>query len=976
MDELTGSGGVSEQIEFEPVLKTDLIESQLDQIRSKIENNFASTNFDQFGGISNKLRDFGTSIQNMGDDLLRSSQSVINSFMTAPETISREFNNVQTNIPTGLDFFASTGAGYNYASPYYRSQYVAEGNKEFGDKVGDFAADNAGTGFGLAVGSMVGNPLIGLAAGFAFDYTVGAGIEKNRAMERLSDNIFNISKYQSGTNISKDMASEITDDIYGRTESFDGLARDLSIEEMTSNISTFSQAGGFKNVRSTDEFRTTINSIIEDTRDISKTLGMFQDEVVTLMAELKNKGITNVSSAKDFLLDLKGRADSVGANTNDLINQGMQAAQMSQGNSFGAINAFNFGVDAFVETQRLYGSNNDLYGSSIFNQGGVGQATQNLMSNLMSANSQTAMSQYYNMMMGNSPTGSGMDLMNSGVDFFNQYGTQGLLAAAGRESEMLGKMDVTTQAQIATQRAIEMANLYRQTGPDGKVNVDVAAAFLMQSTPGLTRDAANTMIGVGTQGGQVEQLMSGQASQLVNSMQSDDPSIWGKMSAGAEYVWEGIKSPFIQTGMTVDAAGNAIGDVVTDITDYISGVGRVRNKNVTNNDIDNVTSGVRRDIDERIYSNKVVKSDLKSIQNAANELGGLDLNVLYRGGIGPGERLKATDSELIALGNGFNFKDSDIKDILNYSVDGQNSVQNIMSGVRKFAKSNGIDNPSDSLITLAIGQDTRLNRAIQQTDELKKYNSLQEDLDNSLGDAYNEIKANDLKNLRDSISIFGDGFSTIKESLKEAGIDVNESGAKEVYKNIYNYLNKKDTIFTNKTFNEIVRNTLLISGNKATPEDIDSFNKTFNKNTGNSFSRVTTAGMRDSITEQLVEEAGLDPNDIDSFRTILAGDAVFNKISKGGDFTFDKESAIRAINSIHKNPNGIAEGIAGDERSERMARNINLTSLFKSAGLTSDDLKTVSNVDVLQMEVLAKQADSFVKGSDGKWSILTTQTKP
>ena len=67
----------------------------------------------------------------------------------------------------------------------------------------------------------------------------------------------------------------------------------------------------------------------------------------------------------------------------DLISNGLQATEMLKTAGFSPENAFNFGVDAYIEAQRLANSTDPYYKNAIYSVGGVGGAYQSLIKNLL-----------------------------------------------------------------------------------------------------------------------------------------------------------------------------------------------------------------------------------------------------------------------------------------------------------------------------------------------------------------------------------------------------------------------------------------------------------------------------------------------------------------------------------------------------------------------------------------------------------------
>lgn len=996
---LPGDDNVKESIEFEPVLRTDIIESQLDSLRSRIENAFGMANFDPVAGLQTSLNGPINSIQNGGERLLQSSQNVINSFMAAPETVSREFGMTSSGIgntahnidqmSANVGSFGSLfGAGYDWRSPVQRSDYVAESNKRAGRAVGDFVADNIGTGIGLAVGW--GNPIIGLGVGKAFDITIGAGIERERAIRGLAHNFRDIAN-ESRTGISKDTSKDLARMIYDKAESFEGYATDLTVKELKENIGTFANAGGFRNVRSPQEFKETVEAVINNTRDISKTLGMFQDEVLNLMAELKNKGIATVSESKELLLGLQGQATASGVNTNDLIQQGFAASEMFKGTRFGQKNAFNYGIDVYSQMERMYRNNDDIYGGAIIRQGGPAGAARNMMGILARFGQQDAMSQYYyEQSTGQNYTGGVEQQLYGGPEFFAQNGINGLLSAKGRENEIAGNTPAQRQAQNLVSGTIgylDMLGIGRNQ--NGTLNPDALAGFMIGRNGIRTRDQAELSIGYALQNNNLQQLDEQQSGEALNSLRTSHPSFFGAVSAGAKSFWDWFKQPTLDIGRYITAGTNILSHGVTDMLDAASGNIRFRSSDISDSEINLIKSGDYEKYMSDIYNDENVIKANKAVKEAGDKLGGFNPNVLNRHSSDISDKTRRYMAEYVYK-SGTDWQEK-LKTIADESGGDINKLQ---KGLRKYLEANGSSPTQNQVDDVLANEIYFLRPEVLKSPEVKdfedKIKNRNEIMSQATDKHYEETKKQLIKNITNTKSAYINLFKKYNMSDEAAEYNYNmylEGVNKDLsQRGIEEYMNDKENQWdlTHLDLNSAINGP---SGNEPLPKNklheiINHFNMTEGTLGTNHYSGVLIKRIKDYLIRRKISpdiKKGSKTYEalVGNMSTLIP--AIINKLPSG-DVNIDESAIGEAMSKLsegltYDNSNKYINAFNSDKIASELQIKTGLTNKvtegWKNAGL---DISKFDIVKQQQMQHYSNFSKVFI-GNDNK-KALRVDTNP
>lgn len=260
--------------------------------------------------------------------------------------------------------------------------------------------------------------------------------------EDLAGGLQEIAAQQFGV-ISNEEARSMAQNVLDFVNSYQGYAQEYSIEEVSSNILQFANEGGFASTTNAKEMQNWITTLTEEMRQIARNLGVFQEEAVSIVAELAQKSMVTSETIRDLTEQVKYYGGILQRDPVELL-QGaaITAEQFRQTGMFQTPEtAMQIYFDASVEAQRLIKSNDPFVQSSVYRMGGVQGVTQGLISMYGS---------YQNSMLGDYTTmfqsvgGSGSNINNviagigqnfSNLDDYTWY------LGRGRE-QTLAKQDV------------------------------------------------------------------------------------------------------------------------------------------------------------------------------------------------------------------------------------------------------------------------------------------------------------------------------------------------------------------------------------------------------------------------------------------------------------------------------------------------------------------------------------------------------
>lgn len=234
---------------------------------------------------------------------------------------------------------AATGFGYDPRMSLTRGDYERYARNNFTDRIVPGlvgAAEISGTVLGAA--GLVA-PMFGYAAAGA---TMGAiatplaiapllaqdAVATSNMRSFIRDSSFRFLSGRFSDQQAGDLALYASQ--LGRTEAT--MGQRMSLTDVQETLRAYTQAGGFDFVRSADEFKTAMQSIISTVSQGAQTLRMSREDYAAFHAQLTRMGV--VSGTQDALAiqkSIAAQAIGAGYNPQELIQFGQQTAEMVRG---------------------------------------------------------------------------------------------------------------------------------------------------------------------------------------------------------------------------------------------------------------------------------------------------------------------------------------------------------------------------------------------------------------------------------------------------------------------------------------------------------------------------------------------------------------------------------------------------------------------------------------------------------------------
>ena len=291
----------------------------------------------------------------------------------------------------GRGFFRSIGGamgfGYDPMSTMSPGAYMRASEQTAMGGAGGFLMDNkfsiGGTAIGAAVGSVI--PGVGTAIGATVGGLIGTGVDMAedliladvRQVNQMSLGLRSMAAEQ-GFSISRTQSESMSRAMLDQTRSIQGIMEGRSLEEMQGNLAVFAEAGGFSQTSGAQEFETKVQQVLENTRQVAHSLGVFQDEAVRIMAELESKGIAGPGQMPGLAGQMGVLGGLSGMSAVDMIGFGVQSSEMFTGTGIRADDAFNIAIQSRVSAANLsYGD--DFQREAVRQAGGANAAGMTIM---------------------------------------------------------------------------------------------------------------------------------------------------------------------------------------------------------------------------------------------------------------------------------------------------------------------------------------------------------------------------------------------------------------------------------------------------------------------------------------------------------------------------------------------------------------------------------------------------------------------
>ncbi len=289
----------------------------------------------------------------------------------------------------GEKVLASLGFGGDIAGPIAPSKYQKYGENILKEEIRDIFQNPGETlneltstplGMALSIGALFtpAAPYVIATELAAMGDELLSGAYNQR--EDLAEGIQEIALQQFGK-ISKEESRGMAQDVVDYVNSFEGYTKDYDIDEVSQNILQFANMGGFSKVGGADELKEKLSAVVEDTRQIARNLGIFQEEAINIMAELEQKSMVNVESMREMSDKMRFYGSMLKQSPTELLGGAVQSAeQFRQAGMYTAPEvAMQNYIDANLETQQLINSTDPYIQSSIYRMGGAAGTTQSLL---------------------------------------------------------------------------------------------------------------------------------------------------------------------------------------------------------------------------------------------------------------------------------------------------------------------------------------------------------------------------------------------------------------------------------------------------------------------------------------------------------------------------------------------------------------------------------------------------------------------
>jgi hypothetical protein len=546
-----------------PQLGTPGIEGQFG---GTFDQNFWKQAQEQVAGVYQNL--------SAGLDRVRQDISMISSRTTTAmqgfQPTPTPYNPYQELLPDtfGEQILSQLGFGGDPSGPIAPSVYQKYGQARLGESIRDILQNP-----GETYNELTSTPL-GMAANIAgYFIAPGAMLATDLAMlgdeflsgaynkrEDLAGGIGEIARQQFG-GITKESARGIAQNVIDYVGSYEGYARGYDLDEVSQNILQFGNMGGFANVRNPEQLQEKITSVVEDTRQIARNLGVFQEEAINIMAELEQKSMVSAESMRDMSERMRFYGGVLKQAPTELLSETAGMMETFRQGPMERETVAQSYIDARVEAQRLIQSTDPYVQESLYRLGGPAGATQSLMG-LYGKNQGGAFGNLMTMGQFFGGTGIGGDL-GAGINAIGQgmqdYGDYMNFVSRGAE-DVYGEK--TLDETILDQVGLGMFFWENIMGQGTKINPRQLEGILM-TQGGLSRDEARVVssqfgnmvsdptnqFGANLKAGRIQSLTRG-------DLENRETGFWDMLGAGilrpidevsrdASNWWGGLKNDVI-----------------------------------------------------------------------------------------------------------------------------------------------------------------------------------------------------------------------------------------------------------------------------------------------------------------------------------------------------------------------------------------------------------------------------------------------
>lgn len=439
--------------------------------------------------------------------LLDRTTNVVQGFQPQPESANPYENLLPDTFSEKL--LGSLGFGGDITGPIPLSTYERYSEKALSEDVKDII-QNPGTAWNDLNSAIFGDSMLGTVASmgaYAIPYVGPAMFAADIASmgdewlsgaynkrEDLAGGIQEIARQQYG-NISMEEARTVAQPMLDFVNSYEGYAKDYNIEEVSQNVLQFGNEGGFSKVRNTEQLSEWIKTITEDTRQFARDLGVFQEEAISIMAELAQKSGVSAESVREMGTQMRFYGSVLQQSPVELLGGAMQTAE--QFRQAGLVTtpqtAMQTYLDASVEAQRLVLSNDPFVQSSVYRMGGQQGVVQGLLGAYAGFGS-TSLGDLSlrNINTGAAPTTNVNDMLNNLSNNWGGFEGEVMWNARGKE-EALKNLSFEEIALMYVGTTADIFSKFDTTPDTLPTSEEIEGFMTMIPEWGLSKDQARLM---------------------------------------------------------------------------------------------------------------------------------------------------------------------------------------------------------------------------------------------------------------------------------------------------------------------------------------------------------------------------------------------------------------------------------------------------------------------------------------------------
>jgi len=443
----------------------------------------------------------------------------------------------------GEYLLGSLGFGGDIKGPIPLSAYGRYSDKKLKEGVADVfqnpgAAYNEFTSTPVGMIANIGGYLLAPGAMLATDLAMLgdefiSGAYNKR--EDLAGGIREIARQQFG-NISKTEARGLAQDVVNFTDSYQGYAQEYDLDEVGQNILQFGNMGGFSNVRNVDQLQEKLQTITEDTRQIARNLGVFQEDAINIMAELEQKSMVSVEEMRSMSDRMRFYGGVLKQSPTELLGEVTNTMEAFKQAPMLRETVAQSYIDAKVEAQQLVQSTDPYVQQSVYRLGGQSGVSQSLL-NLYNRNQAGPLGQVMTMgqyFSGGTTGGNLQDNIDATSGGMQDYGDWMEFTSRGAE-DVYG--DKTLDEAVLDQISLGVGFWKDIMGQDTKINPRQLEGILM-SQVNLTKDEARVVVEkfkqmtLDPEDKRGDRLLSGEITTKTKSDLEDmETTFWGEVSA-------------------------------------------------------------------------------------------------------------------------------------------------------------------------------------------------------------------------------------------------------------------------------------------------------------------------------------------------------------------------------------------------------------------------------------------------------------